>query len=208
MAISPLNSTESTLVHRYEEMYQHVASLTDTLGCGIDAGIFDTVVYLNLLNVTTRQSCEGHLDHGTPYPWITVIDQETEDMYNRGWIEVCELEDRAKVAGTLEAYDHYLASDVQLRLLVAQCEQKSTFYRHLIDLLDTFYQHSAAPDPPRLLIKRFKSAATYRIEPGYAEESANLPDHLKALYLERGQEEMQRFTTFLADLFRNQAIGL
>ena len=52
-----------------EEQFKHV---TDALGKPIDAGIFQTVVAFNALGVSTIMSCEGHVDHGLPYPWIDV----------------------------------------------------------------------------------------------------------------------------------------
>jgi hypothetical protein len=52
-----------------EEKFKHVA---DRLGRPIDDGIFNTVVALNVLGISTRMSCEGHLDHGLPYPWVGI----------------------------------------------------------------------------------------------------------------------------------------
>ncbi|EFH81221.1 conserved hypothetical protein [Ktedonobacter racemifer DSM 44963] len=51
------------------ERFLHV---TDKLGKKIDDGIFDTVVALNMLGVGTLQSCEGHIEWGVPYPWVSI----------------------------------------------------------------------------------------------------------------------------------------
>ena len=59
------------------EKFSHV---TDKLGEPIDKGIFDTVVSLNILGFVTRQSCEGHLDHGLPYPWVDVANKR-DDLF-------------------------------------------------------------------------------------------------------------------------------
>lgn len=56
----------------WEEMASTFSRVTDTLGTKIDAGIFDTVVALNMLGIPTKQSCEGHLDWGVPYPWVAL----------------------------------------------------------------------------------------------------------------------------------------
>lgn len=181
----------------WEEGCEAVQSFTDQLGMLVDEGIFETVVALNLAGITTFQSCEGHLDHGAPYPWVTVIDEEQERLFNRRWLAVCQLEEQAKEAGTQEAYDRYLAADVQLRLVIARSEQESPLYRRLTSLLDTFYQHSVTPDPSRLVVRRFKSSGRYRIEPGFAEALESIPETLKGHYLARGQAEMQMFTSSL-----------
>lgn len=39
---------------------------------GIDKKIKKTVSYLNILGIPTTGSCEGHVDHGSPAPWIKV----------------------------------------------------------------------------------------------------------------------------------------
>jgi hypothetical protein len=56
----------------WDETAEKFRKVTDRLGMPIDDGIFDTVVALNILGVTTRMSCEGHLDHGLSYPWIDI----------------------------------------------------------------------------------------------------------------------------------------
>src|SRR5216683_6860035 len=76
----------------WEEGRSEVSRFTDRLGSPIDEGIFDTVVVLNLLGFRTFQSCEGHLDHGCPYPWVDVIDAERFSHHTNRWIHVCEFE--------------------------------------------------------------------------------------------------------------------
>lgn len=184
-------------VQRYQEMCARVAQFKDKLDCEVDGGIFETVVMLNLAGITTFQSCEGHLDHGALYPWVTVIDVEQDRLFNRRWLTVCELEEQAKEANTPEAHDRWLAADTQLRLTVAQYQQNNPFYPQVAHLLDTFYERKGTPGPCRLLIERFKSPTLLRIQPGFAEMAKELPEVLKARYLKRGQTEMQQFTAFL-----------
>ncbi len=197
MVFAPNSFQTLEAEQRYQEMHVRVSQFQDNLGGEVDEGIFETVVMLNLAGFTTHQSCEGHLDHGLPYPWVTVIDVEQDRLFTRQWLEVCELEEQAKEAGTQEAYDRWLATDVQLRLIIVRCEQDSTLHQRLTDLLDTFYAHASTPGPVRLVVKRFRSTATYRIEPGFAALAEELPASFKADYLERGQMEMQAFTAFL-----------
>jgi hypothetical protein len=59
----------------WKEVADHFKHMADKLGNGIDEGIFDTVVALNMLGVYTRQSCEGHLEWGLPHPWIDLYSQ-------------------------------------------------------------------------------------------------------------------------------------
>ena len=59
-------------MQRWIETSENLSHVTDRLGKHIDKGIFDTVVALNILGFDTDMSCEGHLDHGLPYPWIDI----------------------------------------------------------------------------------------------------------------------------------------
>ena len=201
MVFAPEQFQTAAAERRYQQMRVRVSQFRDKLGCEVDPGIFELVVLLNLLGFTTQQSCEGHLDHGAPYPWVTIVDAEQEHLFQRHWLTVCEYEEQAKAAGTPEAYDRWLTADIQLRLMIAQCEQQSVLYQHLTTLLETFYAQADTSGPARLLVKRFRSAATYRIEPGFAAVADTLPPSLKASYLARGQAEMHAFTIFLTQQF-------
>ncbi len=178
-------------------MYERVSTLTDKLGTPIDPGIFETVVALNLLGLHTLQSCEGHLDHGCPYPWVTIIDEERSRTFNRMWLSVCELEEQAKASRTATAYDCYLSADIQLRALLAKWEAEDRVFEQITGLLEAFYaEQERQASPARLLVKRLHPG-TYRIEPGFSLVGKELPDDLKATYLARGQAEMQAFTCSL-----------
>lgn len=191
----------------YQQMHERVATFTDNLGMPVDPGIFETVVALNLLGLHTFQSCEGHLDHGCPYPWVTVIDNERERLFNRAWLHVCELEERARAVGTVDAYDDYLSADVQLRILIAGWEAQDRVFEWITGLLDAFYaDRESQANPARLLVRRFRPGI-YRIEPGFVPAMKELPNDLKAVYLERGQAEMQAFTVALKQLWQEGASG-
>ena len=183
--------------HRYQEMHERVATFTDKLGTPIDPGIFETVVALNLLGLHTLQSCEGHFDHGCPYPWVTICDDERSRTFNRMWLSVCALAEQAKASRTALAYDCYLSADIELRAHLARWEADDLVFGQITDLLDVFYaEQERQTHPARLLVRRFHPG-TYRIEPGFSLVGKELPDDLKATYLARGQAEMQAFTSSL-----------
>lgn len=49
--------------------------IVDGQGTRIDEKIIDLVAAVNLY-VPTTASCEGHYDHGLPFPWVDVYDRE------------------------------------------------------------------------------------------------------------------------------------
>lgn len=197
MVQTPARHDTRTPEQRYQEMHERVSTFTDKLGTPIDPCIFETVVALNLLGLHIFQSCEGHLDHGCPYPWVTIIDDERSRTFNRMWLSVCELEEQAKASRTATTYDSYLSADIQLRALLARWEAEDPVFGQITELLDAFYaEQEMQTNPVRLLVKRLQPG-TYRIEPGFSFMEKELPNDLKMIYLARGQAEMQAFTTSL-----------
>lgn len=72
------NPIASIKKEQWQKMEHEVASWADALGRGIDSGIKNTVIVLNLLGFKTEQSCEGHSDGGEAYPWVSIITQDDE----------------------------------------------------------------------------------------------------------------------------------
>jgi hypothetical protein len=66
--------------HRWQEVTKEFTYVTDRLGHGIDPGTLDTVVALNVLNVNTSQSCEGHIDHSIGAPYINIAAKRTPEL--------------------------------------------------------------------------------------------------------------------------------
>jgi len=55
-----------------EQVFDQIARTVDGQGRPIDLGIMAPVLYLNVHGIMTTFSCEGHLDHGEPFPWIWI----------------------------------------------------------------------------------------------------------------------------------------
>jgi hypothetical protein len=192
-----LDTQTPELERRYQQVHERVSTFTDKLGMPIDPGIFETVVALNLLGLHTFQSCEGHLDHGCPYPWVTIIDEERSRTFNRMWLSVCALEEQAKANRSETTYDDYLCAEIELRILLARWEAEDLVLGQITELLDAFYaEQERQTTPARLLVKRLRPG-TYRIEPGFSLVVKELPADLKASYLARGQAEMQALASSL-----------
>jgi len=83
---------------RWNEKLQSLGNITDKLGMPIDKRIIETVAALNLLGIKTTQSCEGHLSHGSSYPWVNIGPRYEEKAYNN-FIESIRLREKAHKAG-------------------------------------------------------------------------------------------------------------
>lgn len=56
----------------WEQKRKEVDEITDIVGHKIDEGIKETVVAFDINDLPTHNSCEGHIDHGFPYPFVEV----------------------------------------------------------------------------------------------------------------------------------------
>lgn len=57
-----------------------VEQMRDRLGKPVDKKVKKLVVGLNYCGIPTVASCEGHLDHGLPYPWVDVSYEYAEKL--------------------------------------------------------------------------------------------------------------------------------
>ena len=69
----------------WDDLVKQFCSISDRLGMPIDDEIFDTVIALNALSITTTMSCAGHItrDEGDRrYPWVdfSTSDTSIEDL--------------------------------------------------------------------------------------------------------------------------------
>lgn len=63
-----------------EEIRKEVEAIRDSKGEPVDEKIKDLVTGLRRWGIGTESSCEGHLDHGLPYPWIDIPRGNLEDV--------------------------------------------------------------------------------------------------------------------------------
>jgi len=73
----------SSASKRWQKISKEVDGLHDSLGRPVDSGIKDLVVVLRILGYKTIGSCEGHIDHGTGGPWVTIMIDEAEELETR-----------------------------------------------------------------------------------------------------------------------------
>src|SRR5438128_2510552 len=69
---NPQDQIKSEKEINWQSKLAEVEGIKDALGRGLDNHIKEAVVALNLLGVHTSASCEGHIDHGRPSPWIEI----------------------------------------------------------------------------------------------------------------------------------------
>lgn len=176
-----------------EAMAATMRQITDHLGLGIDPGIFKTVVVLNALGFHTQQSCEGHLDHGKPAPWITILSLDA-DMPRRKAARLFAQGEQVEQEQGIEAASDLYAEANRLRREAETLHAREK--QRLLDYLAAFYSTSR-PSYDRTLIVYERTPACSILESQGASILFGEPEIIQIQKLREYQEEMRAFATFL-----------
>lgn len=71
-------------IRKWRKLEEQAHTLTDDMGCPLDTQIITTLIPLWALGFETTGSCEGHINHGKPFPWIwfDVSDTDSKDKWH------------------------------------------------------------------------------------------------------------------------------
>lgn len=168
---------------RWDEAAERVEQIVDRLGQHLDDGIKEGVIALNVHEINTTGSCEGHLDRGAAAPWIDIqakISKEEEARY------------RELLDGGEPSREEFreLRGIIELRNLEEQ--------RKLIPHLDDFYKDRDAPFDRRLILE---NPALGRLESQGARFQKLEEEKTKKERLEEYQAEMNAFAAFLKERY-------
>lgn len=195
----------SFIEEQREKHWQQVAAelvkVTDRLGMGIDMGIFETVVALNVLNINTSGSCEGHLDRGSSAPWVYIAAKGTEELEKR-------LEEANDALA--KAYDRASGQDMSIETVENLYNETERLagelqtlqlheIRKVIPYLEAFYNNRHVPEDRHLIIE----SAGYRniLESQGAKSLETAPIGARQQKQKEYQEEMWAFTAFLKEKY-------
>lgn len=144
----PLNTEQQIRQTAWDAKILEVRQRKDKVDGEMDEGIVDMVAALNLNGIPTEASCEGHLDHGYPTPWIDIeaenrpavrynnekqIYKSILDKYGitreqlgdpegeRVWLEICA---KLEAAGETDEYKNWLAENLRYRAQVEALVQE------------------------------------------------------------------------------------
>lgn len=168
----------------------------DSLGKPIDEGILETVVLLNAVNISTLQSCQGHLDHGVAAPWIDISAEQTVEQKNlwKKYHELRTLIDTKSEEGTSM---HEMRSLFEESNQIERLARKPILkvFEKVLELLSEFYGSKNVPLAQRLILTSLGTRGRIESQGGLIQETFDPQDKQKNLLTY--QKEMQKFTTFL-----------
>ncbi len=162
----------------WQKIIAKVETITDKLGKPIDEGIKESIIALTVFDINTDQSCEGHLDHGLPSPWISFDAKENEELWKK-LKEVTKKEDKEE--------------DAQIRMVIHKNEIAER--KKLMPFLDEFYMDRHVPYDRGLIITSARRNTLESQGAGILEVESDKSK--KRIKMQEYQEEMKAFTDFL-----------
>lgn len=200
-SIPSQNLEKAVLEQKWDSQASEVDKIVDGLGKGIDQGIKESVIALNVLDINTTQSCEGHLDWATGAPYIDVGAKDLGALRETA----NEARERAE-----QAYNAHASREEEGKLWhefhearKAADKENLKEARKVLDLLNEFYTDRTVPSDQRLIING--SGRFTRLESQGAMFQETAEPEVKAAKLPQYQEEMRAFTEFLKGKFFGQA---
>lgn len=197
----------------WNSMAAQVDSWIDALGKPIDPLIKETVIVLNLLGFKTSQSCEGHMDWGNSYPWVSfdIDDSDTEPLSQ----ERAEIRDKIKKKQQELMQKHPNPSGVNVAAedpeLISLRERSKKLgdqmerlprikFIRLKDLIDKFYKKHTENYDRTLFLSDSVGSQYWLISIGsHWQVTRDAGSKLKKLL--EYQEEMRLFTKFLKNYY-------
>lgn len=195
---------------KWNEALSSVEKITDKLGKKIDSGIKETVTAFLINGFNTDGSCEGHLDHGRPYPWIDISQNpQYLEFKEKENILISQMKEKGyKTFFDIPKTDEELYSKfIELRNDVG-IHRKETLDKVKL-LFNSFYSSHKPISEDCVLtflesgrIELISGAGLGKDNWGKFElkiKSMTLEE--KKNYLKNSQDEMEAFTEFLKDKF-------
>ncbi|MDQ5953050.1 MAG: hypothetical protein QG669_319 [Patescibacteria group bacterium] len=202
----------------WNESLAKIERITDGLGKPIDKNIKETVVAFVVNGFKTSGSCEGHINHAYPYPYIHIDhwDESPEFLEKR---KILQSEIKSKGYNKFEDI-----SEKEIELLGKIAKLKQDFEEHsqkvekkIKSLIDDFYK-SHTPSNPGYMLKAWKGGSFFNICPvsgagigldnkeKFKIKLESMSSEEKELYLKNNQLEMKAFTEFLKNIFFEKEI--
>jgi len=204
----------------WDDLVKHFCAVSDGLGMPIDDEIFDTVVALNALGITTTMSCAGHItrDEGDiRYPWVDFsasdatienLKEKERELHKKAMKlqkkivkvqkkNVERADTRELVEESNGAWRAYHSLRHQQRKLQVPLRQQ------VIEYLSRFYDGRVVPFDRRLTLSVISSNT--RIESqGAADFYLCEPREVQLQKLAEYRDEMRAFTEFLKAIYASQ----
>lgn len=205
---------------KWDNVSNEVKKTIDTLGHHIDENIKETVVALNVYDINTSGSCEGHIDWGTGAPWVEIsASDEPEEIYvnEKTALERVARENNVTV-DDLKKEDGYeklyreameeCAKNGEMKEIITWQEENEKLKLVMENIISDFYKNRDVPEDIKIKFRDIGGWGSFRIYSGtdedYDRDFEKMNEKEKkdlGKRLEKYQKEIADFTKFLKDKF-------
>ncbi len=205
---NPLDAEFSMKQNKWDAIFAEVRQYVDGIGGEMDIGILETVVAFNANGIQTRQSCEGHLDHGVAAPWVDIestlpddrlsqLEKRKSKMADAIWKRFDSKKGYKVTEAELQEMNRLYAEASELRRQIERPTLESL--KKIITLLTEFYSNHQVPFDTQLTVQSFGQSLRIQSQGAGIQELES--DENKALKLKQYQAEMNAFTAFLKNKY-------
>ncbi|HLC48930.1 MAG TPA: hypothetical protein VJI96_00915 [Candidatus Andersenbacteria bacterium] len=177
----------------WDEVAKRVEGYKDGLGKPIDTGIIETVIALNVFDLQTSQSCEGHLNWGIAAPWAEIKVEGVDELWKKS-SEAFDQAEQAELNNTpteeiqnLYQNAHKLTAEANRPIL-----EKGQI---AMDLLNDFYTNRTVQHDQRIIVEEMGRRLRLTSAGAFLQEIAD--PIVKEQRLQTYQQEMADFTAYL-----------
>jgi len=200
--------------------------IIDAIGHPIDENIKETVTSLNVFDINTSGSCEGHIDSGAGTPWVgfsssnepaekftgeTII---IERVAKENGISVDSLKKEEAYEDLYWQTENEFEKNGETKEAIAWREENEKLRVVIEDVVVDFYQDRDVSDEVRLRFEDIGAFGEFRIISGthddYERDYEKMTEAEKedlGKRLEEYRSEMKSFSSFLKDKFFSEGRG-
>lgn len=206
----------------WNQATQEVTEISDDLGRGIDEGIRETVIALRVNGFPLSSSCEGHVDHGIPVPYVEISapNQPKDQFYGQDEVyqQVAQKYnlpvENVKRAINLEAYweaRDQAAKNGETEEYKVWNKENEALKNKAEDILQIFYKDRKAK--PNVKLEIYNIEGGFRIHNGgddyndvhdINEELSDMDKIKRSEKLTVYKKEMDDFAYFLKQKYFNE----
>jgi hypothetical protein len=207
-----INPTKQEL---WDAKSAEVNQWTDRRGTPIDEEIKDTIIALNLMGITTRSSCGGHLEHGYSYPFVDIqiatsklykMNLKYFDIQEQMKNELLSLKTKFPNLSYNDIFDLPEGENLRnltdkrkvLEMSIRQIEIKNL--EPLTKLINQFYKNHKISYENMLIVT---NDSRFSLRSIGADRQVIRSQKRRLRYLNDYREEMKAFTNFLKQKFMN-----
>lgn len=176
------NKEKNSAQQKWEKTSNETEKVIDGLGYHIDENIKETVTSLNIFDINTSGSCEGHIEWGTGVPWVEIADpNEPEERFineknvferiaKENDVSVDDLKKEEKHEKLYRQAEEEFVKNGETKEAIAWQEENEKLQAIMEDVVSDFYKDRNVSKDVKLKFRGIGGLGRFRILSGTDED--------------------------------------